>query len=124
MELDGYFNATGEPAIQLDLGFGQAEILIDTGFAGWLIVPSGFAIDLSNAFEGFQSFLTATGQTFAAVVYFVEIDWFNERIEVPVAISQQITEALLGGQMLSDCLLSIDYYGRTVKIVHRTSQSN
>lgn len=122
MQLDGYFNATGEPAIQLDLGFGLAEILIDTGFAGWLIVPTGFAIDLSHAFEGFQSFLTATGQTFAAVVYFVEIDWFNERIEVPVAVSQQITEPLLGGQMLSDCLLSIDYYDRTVRIVHRTSK--
>lgn len=38
MELDGYFNATGEPAIQLDLGLGKVEILIDTGFAGWLIV--------------------------------------------------------------------------------------
>ncbi|MEK6285256.1 MAG: hypothetical protein AABO57_05905 [Acidobacteriota bacterium] len=124
MQLDGYFNATGEPAIQLDLGFGQAEILIDTGFAGWLIVPTGFAIDLSDAFEGFQNFLTATGQTFTAVVYFVEIDWFNERIDVPVAVSHQITEALLGGQMLSDCLLSIDYYDRTVKIVRRTSQSD
>lgn len=121
MQLDGYFNATGEPAIQLDLGFGLAEILIDTGFAGWLIVPAGFAIDLSESFEGFENFLTATGQTFAAVVYFVEIDWFNERIEVPVAVSQQITEALLGGQMLSDCLLSIDYFDRNVRIVHRTA---
>lgn len=123
MQLDGYFNTTGEPAIQLDLGLGLAEILIDTGLAGWLIVPTGFAIDLSDAFEGFQNFLTVTGQTFEAVVYFVEIDWFKERIEVPVAVSQQITEAILGGQMLSDCLLSIDYYDRTVKIVHRTSQS-
>lgn len=57
MELDGYFNATGEPAIRLDLGFGQAEILIDTGFAGWLIVPSGFAIDLSNALKASRVFL-------------------------------------------------------------------
>lgn len=56
MQLDGYFNATGEPAIQLDLGFGLAEILIDTGFAGWLIVPAGFAIDLSDSFEGFPEF--------------------------------------------------------------------
>ncbi|MEK6405952.1 MAG: hypothetical protein AABN34_03200 [Acidobacteriota bacterium] len=124
MQLDGYFNAAGEPAIQLDLGLGPLEVLIDTGFAGWLIVPTGFAIDLSDAFEGFQNFLTATGQTFAAVVYFVEIDWFNERIEVPVAVSQQITEPLLGGQMLSDCLLSIDYYDRTVRIVRRTSKSD
>jgi|GEM_PF-1270061 len=124
MQLDGYFNATGEPAIQLDLGFGQVEILIDTGFSGWLIVPTDFAIDLADAFEGFQSFLTATGQTFTASVYFVEIDWFNERIEVPVAVSQQITAALLGSQMLSDCLLSIDYYNRTVRVVHHPSQSD
>lgn len=87
-------------------------------------MPDGFAIDPSDSIEGFQNFLTATGQTFAAVVYLVEIDWFSERIEVPVAVSQQITEVLLGGQMLSDCLLSIDYYDRTVKIVHRTSLSD
>lgn len=55
MELDGYFTATGEPAIQLDLGSGLAEILIDTGFAGWLIVPTGFADDLSDGFEGFEN---------------------------------------------------------------------
>lgn len=39
MRIDGYFNTNDEPAIQLDLGAGAIEILVDTGFAGNLILP-------------------------------------------------------------------------------------
>lgn len=56
MQLDGYFNARGEPAIQLDLGGVNLEVLIDTGFAGWLIVPANFDNTLGLRCEGFEEF--------------------------------------------------------------------
>lgn len=120
MQLDGYFNAQGEPAIQLNLGAGNLEVLIDTGFAGWLIVPTSYAIGpRDHQFEGFGEFCTATGEIFAASIHFLEIDWLNQPTRVEVAVSPNVVEAALGGQMLSDCLLSIDYYNRTVTIVRR-----
>ena len=124
MQLDGYFNAQGEPAIQLDLGAGNLEVLIDTGFAGWLIVPTSYPIGPPDRFQGFEEFYTATGQTFAAPICFLEINWFDQPTRVPVAISPHISEALLGGKMLTSCLLSIDYYDHTVSILRRRSTTN
>jgi len=97
MRADGYFNANDEPAIQLDLGAGAIEILVDTGCAGGLILPSSLASGLALHTEGLEKFYTATGQPFIALTYSLEIDWLGQRTKVPVAISPEVTEALLGG---------------------------
>ncbi len=39
------------------------------------------------------------------------------RIKVPVAISPDVKEALLGSQMLKSSVLTIDYAGRALSIV-------
>lgn len=56
MDVDGYFNANDDPAIQIDLGGGAIEILIDTGFGGWLILSNSQAAGLALRFEGFEEF--------------------------------------------------------------------
>ena len=119
MQIHGYFNANGEPAIQLDLSTGAIEILVDTGFAGGLILPSSLASGLALHIEGFVEFYTATGQPFIASAYSLEIDWLGQRTRVPVAVSPDVMEALLGSQMLKNCRLTIDYYDRTVIIARR-----
>lgn len=112
MDVDGYFNANDDPAIQIDLGGGAIEILIDTGFGGWLILSNSQAAGLALRFEGFEEFFTATGQGFTALTYFLELDWLGQRTTVPVAVSSDTTEALLGGQMLNGSRLTIDYHDR------------
>ncbi len=119
MQIDGYFNATDEPVISLDLGAGVIEILVDTGFAGSLILPDSLAVGLALQFEGFEEFYTATWQVFSAPAYSMKIDWFGRLIKVPVAVSSDITEAILGGQMMKNCCLTIDYHDRTVTIIER-----
>jgi predicted aspartyl protease len=67
-------------------------------------------------FEGFEEFYTATGHIVVAAAYSVETKWFGEVIRVPVAISAEIKEALLGSQMLKNCRLTVDYRNRTVDV--------
>jgi len=46
---------------------------------------------------------------FLADAYSVEVDWIGKRIRVAVAASKYVNEAILGGHMLKDCRLTIDY---------------
>jgi len=119
MQIDGYFNAGHEPVIQLDLGTGAIEFLVDTGFAGSLLLPRSLASGLALQFQGPEKFYTATGQEVVAPAYFLEIDWLGQRTNVSVVVSPHITEPLLGNQMLENCRLTIDYYDRTVTITRR-----
>lgn len=119
MRLDGYFNANDEPALKLDLISSSIEVLIDTGFAGSLIIPDHEAGNLVLHFEGFEEFYTVTGDVFVAPAYAIEINWLGEHIKVPVAISAQVREALLGNQMLKNCRLTIDYAKRTVEVIRK-----
>lgn len=38
MQIDGYFNVSDEPVIEVDVGSFLMEVLVDTGFNGSLIV--------------------------------------------------------------------------------------
>src|SRR5437870_12259881 len=64
MRIHGYFNNNDEPALKLDLISKSIETLIDTGFAGSLVVPQNLSDDLMLQFEGFEEFYTVTGQLF------------------------------------------------------------
>ena len=61
MRVDGYFNTNDQPAMKLDLITSSIEVLIDTGFAGSLIIPEHLSTGLELHFEGFEEFYTATG---------------------------------------------------------------
>lgn len=116
MQIDGYFNAYGEPVLRLDLGSSAIEVLIDTGFDGSLIVPSEVADGIEQVFEGFEEFHSVTGHIFVAAAYSMEINWLGQRTKVPIASSSEVNEALLGSHMLTNCHLTIDYGNRTVTI--------
>ena len=116
MHIEGYFNEHDEPCLSFDLGSGAIDVLIDTGFSGSLIIPQTVANDLTLNFEGVEEFYTATGQMFLAPAFTVAINWFGERLKAPIAVSADVREALLGGQMLEGCRLRIDYAERTVQI--------
>jgi clan AA aspartic protease len=119
MRIDGYFNANDEPAINLHLIPSPIEVLIDTGFAGSLIIPEHLSTGLILHFEGFEEFYTVTGHVFVAPAYSLEVYWLGERVKIPVAVSPAVKEALLGSQMLNRCVLTIDYANRTVSIIRR-----
>ena len=104
MQIDGYFNLNDEPVIELAVGSSRLEVLVDTGFNGSLIIPSQIGNRLDLKFEGPEEFQSVTGEVFLADAYSVEVEWIGN-------------EAILGGNMLKDCRLTIDYGHRTVTIV-------
>jgi len=116
MTIEGYFNENDEPALTLDLVAISIEVLIVTGFAGGLIVPEAIANRLTLQFEGVEEFYTVTGQMFTAPAYFVLVNWFGDRLKVPMAVSSEVKDALLGSQMLRGSRLTIDYRERRVQI--------
>lgn len=117
MQIDGYFNVRDEPVIGLDIGSSQIEFLVDTGFNGGLIIPEQTAEGLDIRYDrGLEEFRTANEATFLASAGSMEITWFEQAIRVPVATTQEVPEAILGGRMLKDCRLTIDYGRRTVTI--------
>ena len=77
MRVDGYFNANDEAAVKLDLITSSIEVLIDTGFAGSLIIPEHLSTGLELHFEGFEEFYTATGHVFVAPAYSLEANWLG-----------------------------------------------
>ena len=119
MQLDGYFNANDEPVVELDLFSSSIEVLVDTGFGGSLIIPEHLSTGLALHFEGFDEFFTVTGDLLVAPAYSVVLNWLGRAVTVPVAITPDVKEALLGSQMLKNCVLTIDYENRTVSISRR-----
>jgi clan AA aspartic protease len=101
MRMDGYFNATGEPVINLTVDSIEIEVLVDTGFDGDLIIPEEMAKELVIEYDrGLKEFLSATGKPFLVSTGSMEISWLGTRTRMPVSISSEINEALLGGHML------------------------
>ncbi len=90
MRIEGYFNENDEPVIKINLGSTSIEVLIDTGFAGSLIIPQELSTDLTLNFEGFEEFYTVTGHVFVAPAYSVEANWFGERIKVPLRLARTL----------------------------------
>ncbi len=114
MDIEGYFNVHNEPVIRLDVGSSHIEVLVDTGFSGGLILPDQMAKKLDITYDrGLEEFSSVIGERFLASGCSMEISWLGRRIIVPVATSTQVKEAILGGQMLKDCCLTIDYGRRT-----------
>jgi clan AA aspartic protease len=119
MQIDGYFNVSQEPVIEIDAGSSSIVVLVDTGFNGSLIIPTGRFGQLRHdlSFEGPEEFNSVTGETFLADAYSMKINWLGKPIRVSVAICKEADEAILGSHMLKDCRLTIDYGHRTVTIV-------
>jgi clan AA aspartic protease len=118
MQIEGYFNVRDEPVIGLDVGASQIEFLVDTGFNGGLIIPEQMAERLDIKYDrGLEEFRTANEATFLASAGSMEITWFGQAIRAPVATTEEVPEAILGGKMLKDCRLIIDYSERTVTII-------
>ena len=117
MKMDGHFNRNEEPAISLEVGAREIEFLVDTGFTGGLMIPERLANDLGLKYGGgLEEFYSATGEPIPVSTYLMEINWLGERITIPVATSAKVEEPILGGNMLRDCCLIIDYRRRTVLI--------
>ena len=110
--------------IEVDVGSFLMEVLVDTGFNGSLIIPTHSFNQLRPIlkFEGPEEFHSVTGEVFLADAYSAEIEWLGKWIRAAVATCKEVNEAIIGGHLLKDCRLTIDYGHRTVTITKSQEQ--
>ncbi len=86
-------------------GFRQYDVIVDTGFTGWLMLPEYAVAELGLTSEGIQQFILATGAVGQADYYFAHMTWHGQprRIEVMSSINQ----ALLGMELLRDNWITV-----------------
>ncbi len=115
--VEGRVNEALEAWVNVELA-GNAGILsfmVDTGFAGTLMLPIECAQILALPPKGREQFVGVEGKPFLATVTQIDISWLGDEFTVPAVISEA-GDALLGSDMLVDAVLTIDYARGTVKI--------
>ena len=86
-------------------GFRHYDVIVDTGFTGWLMLPEYAIAELGLTSEGIQQFILATGAVGQSDYYFAHMTWHGRarRIEVMPSINQ----ALLGMELLRDNWITV-----------------
>ena len=116
--ISGLVNAELEAVINVEFLVNQPEILeliVDTGFAGTLMIPREFVIKHGLPIKGQEELIAAEKTLFVADRTTVAVKWFDENIDVPAIISEH-GYAIVGAEMFIDAILTIDYAKNIVVI--------
>ena len=84
----------------------QTEAVIDTGFNGYLTLPSHLVVGLRLQFAGHRRGMLADGSVTRLDVYLASVMWHGRRKDV--LISQAAGTPLVGMSLLDQCRLTID----------------
>ena len=96
------------------------EAVVDTGFTGWLTVPSNIMSDLGLIPAGSALSTMASGIETESVFCNAVVMWHENAVNVLVDIMDNVP--LIGTDLLSDSRLIIDWWdGGEVVVVERTS---
>ena len=104
--MKGYFKF-GNPVIELNVEERKIEMLVDTGFNGYLMLPKNTINELGLEQIGISDYLTASGQGMITNVYMTKIKFFEEEIEV-VALSTDADFSLAGMELFRECRIVIE----------------
>jgi clan AA aspartic protease len=112
----GNVNASMEARILVTLRNGASiRCLVDTGFTGALMLPRAFVTENSLPFVGREMFKTVDEHEVEADIALAEIEWLGEE-QTRRAIVSATGEAMIGTEMLTETVLTIDYIASSVTI--------
>lgn len=110
MKISGRINSHEEPEIPLTLVVHGKRLrkraIIDTGFNGYLSVPSSLA--KGWYFFGHEEYEIATGEIVEQRVYLGKILWGSQEQDV-YAVTSRAKDILIGTKLLRRCRLLIDF---------------
>lgn len=89
----------GLPYAAIMVNSQEIDVLIDTGFNGWLMLPSPLIERLRLENIGPTEYVMADGTTSETELYSAEVEWLGERKEITVVASSS-DFALLGMELL------------------------
>lgn len=118
--MDGFLDELNQAWLNLHFGQGCADFLIDTGFAGTLIIGEEL-FDASRAIPaGFVDSTLAAGQSFRYERFDLSFEWLGVAARLFVLVGSG-SECLIGTDLLSPHRLEIDYQQRMVRL-HRSPE--
>ena len=100
-----------EPRVAVDVAgpdrvFRTVECTIDTGFTGWLALPSGIIRQLGLQYRGRRDIRLANGQEQRTPIYLALVSWHGQVI--PRLVHQSDSSPLIGMGLLTGYLLTVE----------------
>ena len=95
-------------AISGPAGEARVDAIVDTGFSGFLLLPSVLIVQLALPRLGTTSTTLADGTQRPMHVYTVAVSWLDE-IRTGPALAGPTGEVLLGTTLLANSRLTVDY---------------
>ena len=92
--------------------------LVDTGFDGWVCLPTPIAIQLGLELFGLQVVELGDGSEIEELVFRGEVMFNQKRRDVNITLTNS-ADALLGTGLLEDSVLTIDFVKSTMEIVRK-----
>ena len=89
-----------------DRVFRTVECTVDTGFTGWLALPSGIIRQLGLQHRGQRDIRLANGQEQITPIYLALISWYDQVI--PRLVHQSDSSPLVGMGLLTGYLLTVE----------------
>ena len=112
----GSVNSSREALIEVRLSSGEAIVcVVDTGFDGGLMLPRAVCDQLQFPIVGRLAFEMVGGTRLFARVGLANIDWLGEVRQIEIVVSEG-NDALIGTELLTGTILTIDYIGKVVTI--------
>lgn len=104
------------PIIELAIEGRKIQMLLDTGFNGYIMLPEVVISELNLDQIGISDYLTAGGDQKLKGVYKGKIVFFDEEIEVPI-LSTNADFSLAGMDLFHDCKIVVE---RIIDVVEIT----
>ena len=120
MPLVGIVNSRRDAIVPLTIrgpaGEAHVDAIVDTGFSGFLLLPSVLIEQLALLRLGTTSTTLADGTQRPMYVYTVAVSWLDE-IRTGPALAGPTGEVLLGTTLLANSRLTVDYPEQIITII-------
>jgi clan AA aspartic protease len=117
--IQAYFDDLGNPKVKIAVGGSRMQVevaaLIDTGFNGYITLPSTIATQLGLELTSVTWVELADGSVIRNSVFSGHTTFGGQSQEVEIMMTDS-DEALIGTALLSNYKLTIDFVNRTVEI--------
>ncbi len=113
--MKGFFRY-GSPLIRLIIKGNVIELLLDTGFNGYLMLPQALIDKLDLEQIGISDYVTASGEEKLTNVYKAELTFFDEKIEVPI-LSTDAHFSLAGMELFNECKIIIERHSGILEVI-------
>ena len=120
MLVDGFLDELDQAWLTVDFGHGAADFLIDTGFAGGLIIGEELFDPSQGTSAGHIDAELAAVQHYRYPTFDIEFTWFEVPIRIGVLVGPG-KECLIGTYLLAPHHLDIDYEQRVVQLLRASS---